>query len=59
MIAKNVCEMKQGSLVNIGDISTEKPWRIQTKEERKSERDGFLTFKEKERLKDQRQVSLI
>jgi len=30
---------------------------MQTKEERKSERDRFLTFEEKERWKDQRQVS--
>jgi len=32
---------------------------LECKEERKSERDRFLTFYEKERLKDQTQASLI
>jgi len=34
-------------------------WRIENKEKKNSERDGFLAFEEKERLKDQIQVSLI
>jgi len=33
-----------------------KPKWIHTKEKKNSDRDGFLTFYEKERLKDQRQV---
>jgi len=44
-------------LVSTGDISPEV--NIQTKEERKSERDRFLFFEEKQRLKDQRQTSSI
>jgi len=52
---ENVCEMKRRSLVNTGDISPEIAIGecIQTKEERKSERDGFSTSLGKERLKDQ------
>jgi len=50
--------MKQQCLVNTGEISSEIA-EIHTKEEKNSERDRFLTFYKKERLKDQRQVSLI
>jgi len=32
---------------------------MQTKEEKNSERDGFLTFQEKDRSQDLRQVSLL
>jgi len=40
------CEMKRRSLVDTGDISPEIAYRwIQTKEERKSERDGFQLLK--------------
>jgi len=41
-------ETKQRSLANTGVISTNIAYRwIQTKEEKNSERDGFLTFKKK------------
>jgi len=46
-------------VVNTGDISPEiASVNIQTKEETKSERDGFLNSLIKKRLKDQTQVSL-
>jgi len=47
-----MCEMKQRSLVNAGYISPQIAWWIQTKEERKSERDWFLTYLENEKLKN-------
>jgi len=55
-------EMKWDETTNLGEYRRYQSWEsigVYTKEERKSERDRFLTFTEKEMLKDQRQASLI
>jgi len=51
--------MKQRNLFNTGDISSDIGEQTRLKKDKNGERDGFLSFQEKERLKNQRPVSLI
>jgi len=56
---RNEYKMKQQCLFILEISVLREPRWIHTKEEKNTERDEFLTFLEKERLKDQRQVSLM